>query len=126
MLSVGKSSGMAKNSFSIGFNLKSKVRICAVQFLPNIYPTISKKIRAALSEIMRGVVDKGAEYPKLSDRLFSSSPKNIRKEMLSPHESMSFSRKLNLFNLNILRINAPGKRERRRNPKICLKNEIFI
>jgi hypothetical protein len=126
MLSVGKSSGTAKNSFSIWFKLKSKVRIGSVQFLCDIYSIIKREIRAILSEIMRGVVDKGFEYPKLSNRLFNSSPKNIRKEMLSPHESMSFSRKLSLFNLNVLRINAPGKRERRMNPKICLKNKMFM
>jgi hypothetical protein len=126
MLSVGKSNGTAKDTFSIGFKLKSKVGIDAVQFLFSLYPVISKKIITMLSEVMRGTVDKGVEYSKLSNRLFSSSPKNMRKEMLSPHECMSFSRKLSLFNLNILRINAPGKRERRRNPKICLKNEIFI
>ena len=44
--------------------------------------------------------------------------------MLNPTDNTNFSVKSNLFNFSICRINNPGKRVRKRNPKICLKYVI--
>ena len=54
-----------------------------------------------------------------------NNPKNIRKEMLKPTDNTNFSVNPNLSNFRICRIEIPGKKVRKRNPKICLKNGMF-
>jgi hypothetical protein len=45
--------------------------------------------------------------------------------MLNPTDNTNFSVKSILFNFSICRINNPGKRVRKRNPRICLRNGMF-
>lgn len=45
--------------------------------------------------------------------------------MLNPTDNTIFSVEPILFNFNICRINNPGKKVRKRNPKTCLKNGMF-
>jgi hypothetical protein len=81
-------------------------------------------INAILKEIKSGIVANGVSYPRASDKLLMNNPKSIRKEMLSPTVNTNFSVSPILFNFNICRINNPGTTVRKRNPKICLRNNI--
>ena len=123
MLSAGNKIGTIRNAFSDV--LKLKLGKEKATFLSIRYTTIISAITARLKHISSGTVDSGDLYPKLSDKLFSNSPKNIKNEMLNPTDNTTFSVDSILFNLSIWRINSPGKIVRKRNPKICLMNGMF-
>ena len=123
MLNAGNKIGMIKKAFSdvlkLGFG---RIKIVSLFIL---YAIIDNRMHARLKVINSETVDKGVSYPRLSDKLFINKPKNNKKEMLSPHDKINFSKKSVLFDFSIWRINNPGKIVRKRNPKICLRKGIF-
>ena len=123
MLNAGNEIGTIKNTFSDVLKLRFGRE--KILFLFSLYPIIANAMIAVLNEINSGIVDNGVSYPKLSDKLFNNNPKNIRKEMLSPTDNTNFSVDPILFNFSTCRINNPGIKVRKRNPRICLKSGMF-
>jgi hypothetical protein len=99
MLNAGNKIGMIKKAFSD--MVKSKFGKGKMASLFIRYAIKISAIAARLNEINSGIVDNGISYPKLSDKLFSNNPKNIRKEMLNPTDNTNFSVKPILFNFRI-------------------------
>ena len=123
MLNARNKIGMIKKAFSDMVKLKFGKKKMASLFIR--YAIKISAIAARLNEINSGIVDNGVSYPKLSDKLFNNNPKNIRKEMLSPTDNTNFSVDPILFNFSTCRINNPGIKVRKRNPRICLKSGMF-
>ena len=123
MLSAGNRIGTTKNDFSDAVNsIFGRDKIGSLFIL---HPMIANTTNAMLNAIKREIVDNGVSYPRLSDKLFTNNPKNIRKEMLTPTNNTTFSVDPILSNLSTWRINNPGKIVRKKNPRICLKNGMF-
>jgi hypothetical protein len=123
MLNAGNRIGTIKKAFSDVVRLRVGREKIGSLFV--LYPIIANTTNARLNEIKREIVANGVSYPRLSDKLFTNNPKNIKNEILSPQDNINFSKNPILFNFSICRINNPGKRVRKRNPMICLRKGIF-
>ena len=99
MLKAGNKIGTIKNAFSDVVKLRFGIEKLWVLF--NLYPMIANTMNATLNEIKSEIVDNGVSYARLSNRLFHSNPKNIRKDTLNPINNTNFSVNPILFNLSI-------------------------
>jgi hypothetical protein len=99
ILKAGNKIGTIKNAFSDVLKLIFGEEQAVFLFIR--YATKINKIATILNEIKSGIVANGVSYPRASDRLFNTNPKNIKKEMLSPTDNTNFSVSLSLFSFNI-------------------------
>lgn len=123
MLNAGKNMGTIKNAFSDVLKLISGRE--KTVFLFARYITMINATVARLSEINNGTVDSGVLYPKHGNKLFNNNPNNSKNDMLSPTDNTNFSVSPSLFNFSVCKINNPGNIVSKKNPMICLENEMF-
>jgi len=80
---------------------------------------------ATLKKNTKGFVDNGALSSRRGYSESMTSPNIIKNERLSPTDKTILSVSPSLFSLKIWRISSPGIREKKVNPRACLRIGIF-
>ena len=124
MLRSGKRAGIIKKALSILVSLKLGKSIGkAPRFLK--YAIIISPRIITLKEVTTETVDSGLEYPNKGYSTLIISPASSENEILKPTDRTSFSVSPNLFNRNINRMSTPGMVVKKKNPRNCLKKDMF-